>query len=69
MAGGIQVLEPANANMVTEARSLVAIWVVLEVRVPFWGPVYKGAVLFWGPRRGPLSYLNPYQPFELCPGE
>ena len=23
MAGGIQVLEPANANMVTEARKLV----------------------------------------------
>ena len=29
------------------------IWVVLFIRVPFWGPVYKGAVLDLGSKEGP----------------
>ena len=29
------------------------LWVVFSIRVPFWGPVHKGAVLYWGtPKKG-----------------
>ena len=29
------------------------IWVVLKIRAPFLSPFYEGAVLYWGPKKGP----------------
>ena len=46
---------------------LAGTWVVRKIRVPFWGPVHKGAVLLLGPRKGTLVYKTTYipKPFDV----
>ena len=34
------------------SKSLLYMWVVLQIRVPLGDPFYKGAVLYWGPKKG-----------------
>ena len=39
-----------------ELLRTLLIWVVLKIGIPFEGPVYKGAVLFWGPQKETLIW-------------
>ena len=52
----LQALEwaPLAENFFLAVYSLLVLNIlVFEIRVPFGVPCYKGAVLYWGPKRGP----------------
>ena len=46
-------LQKSNAYVCTYTYIYIYIWVVVKIMVPFWVPSILGAVLFWGPKKGP----------------